>query len=58
MSDNMVLSKIFGRNRDDIIRDGKGLRNEEHRDLYLTLNMISGIKSRDMRWKGHVVCMG
>jgi hypothetical protein len=26
--------------------------------MYLALNTISGNKSRDMRWAGHVVCMG
>jgi hypothetical protein len=34
------------------------MREEEHHDLYLTLNMISEIKLRDMRWAGHIVCLG
>jgi len=41
---------------------GKGkwrrLHNEELNDLYFSPNIVRVIKSRRMRWAGHVACMG
>jgi len=34
------------------------LHNEELHNLYTSPNIIRVIKSRRMRWKGHVACMG
>jgi len=34
------------------------LHDEELYDLYLSPNIIQVIKSRIMRWAGHVACMG
>ena len=33
------------------------LHNEELNDLYCPLNIVRVIKSRRMRWAGHVACM-
>jgi len=39
-------------------RDWRKLHNEELNDLYPSSNIVGVIKSRRMRWAGHVVCMG
>jgi hypothetical protein len=36
----------------------KKLHNDELHDLYFLLNIVSVIKSRSMRWAGHVARMG
>jgi hypothetical protein len=52
--ENKVLRMIFGPKRDEV----RKLHNEELRDLYSSPSMIRIIKSRRMRWAGHVVRMG
>ena len=39
-------------------REKKKLHNEEHRDLYSLPNIVRVVKSRRMRWAGHVARMG
>ena len=56
--ENRVLRRIFGSKRDEVIRDGRKLHNEEHNDMYFSPNIIQVIKSRRMRCTGHVVRMG
>jgi hypothetical protein len=41
-----------------VTREQKTLNNEELNDLYPSPNIVRVIKSRRMRWAGHVVCMG
>jgi len=53
-----VLRTIFGPRRDEITGEWKKLHNEELNDLYCSLNIMRVIKSRRMRWAGHVVRMG
>jgi len=53
-----VLRRIFGPKRDKITREWRKLRKEELNDLYSLLNIVQVIKSRRMRWVGHVVRMG
>jgi hypothetical protein len=53
--ENMVLRRIFGPKRDEVI--GK-LHNEELNNLYSSPNIVQVIKSRRMRWAGHVAHMG
>jgi len=55
--ENRVLRRIFGLKRDDITREWRKLHNEELNDLYSTPNIVRVIKSRRMRWAGHVVRM-
>jgi len=56
--ENMVLRRIFGPRRDEVTWDWRRLYNEELNDLYSSPNIVRVIKSRRMRWAGHVACMG
>ena len=54
----MVLRRIFGPRRDDVTGEWGRLHNEELNDLYSSPNIVRVIKSRRMRWAGHVARMG
>ena len=54
----MVLRRIFGSRRDEVTGEWRRLHNEELNDLYCSPNIVRGIKSRRMRWTGHVARMG
>ena len=56
--ENMVLRRIFGPRRDEVTGEWRGLHNEELNDLYSLPNIVRVIKSRRMRWAGHVARMG
>jgi len=56
--EKMVLRRIFGRRRDEVTGEWRKLHNEELNDLYSSPNIVRVIKSRRMRWAGHVACMG
>jgi hypothetical protein len=56
--ENRVLRRIFGPKRDEATGDWRRLHNEELNDLYSSPNIIRIIKSRIMRWAGHVARMG
>jgi hypothetical protein len=56
--ENRVLRRIFGPKRDEATGEWTRLHNEELNDLYSSRNIIRVIKSRRMRWAGHVACMG
>ena len=56
--ENMVLRRIFGPGRDEVTREWRRLHNEELNDLYSSPNIVRVIKSRIMRWAGHVARMG
>jgi len=56
--ENRVLRRTFGPKRDDITKEWRKLHNEEPNDLYCSPNIVRVIKSRKMRWAGHVACMG
>jgi hypothetical protein len=51
-----VLRRIFGPKRDEVTGEWRKLHNEELRDLYSSSSII--IKSRRMRWEGHLARMG
>jgi len=52
------LRRIFGPKRDEITREWRKLHNEELNNLYCSTNIVRVIKSRRMRWAGHVARMG
>jgi len=56
--ENMVLRRIFGPRRDDVTGEWRRLHNEELNDLYSSPNTVRVIKSRRMRWAGHVARTG
>jgi len=56
--ENMVLRRIFGPRRDEITGEWRRLHNEELHDLYSSPNIVRVIKSRRMKWPGHVARMG
>jgi hypothetical protein len=53
-----VLSRIFGKKRDEVIEGWRKLHNEELHNLYGSPSIIRIMKSRRMRWAGHVTRMG
>jgi hypothetical protein len=56
--ENRVLRKIFGPKMDELIGSWRKLHNEELHNLYCSPSIIKNIKSRRMRWAGHVSRMG
>ena len=58
MFENRVLRRIFGPKMDEITGEWRKLHNEELRDLYSLSNIVRVVKSRRMRWAGHVASMG
>ena len=55
--ENRVLRKIFGLRRDEVMGEWRRLHNEELNELYSSPNIVRVIKSRRMRWAGHVARM-
>jgi hypothetical protein len=55
--ENRVLRRIFGPKRDEVKGSWRKLRNEELHNLYSSPSIIRMIKSRRMRWAGHVARM-
>jgi len=55
---NRVLRRIFGAKRDKVTGKWRKLHNEELNDLYCSPNIVRVIKSRRIRWAGHVARMG
>jgi hypothetical protein len=55
--ENRVLRRIFGPKRDEVTGEWGKLLNEELRDLNSSPSIIRIIKSRRMRWAGHVARM-
>ena len=53
-----ALTRVFGPKRDEVTGEWRKLHNEELNDLYCSPNIVRVIKSRRMRWAGHVVLMG
>jgi hypothetical protein len=52
-----VLRRIFGPKRDKVTGEWRKLHNEELNDLYSIPNTVRVVKSRRMRWAGHVARM-
>jgi hypothetical protein len=53
-----VLRRIFGPKRDEVREEWRKLHKEELNNLYSSPNIVRVIKSRRMRWVGHVARMG
>ena len=58
MFENRVLRRVFGSKRDEVTGEWKKLHNEDLSDLYSLPNIVRVVKSRRMRWAGHVARMG
>jgi hypothetical protein len=58
MSDNRVLRRIFGPKREEMAGGWRRLHNEELHNLYASPRTIRVIKSRRMRWAGHIAHTG
>jgi hypothetical protein len=56
--ENRVLRRLFGPKRDEVTGDWRKLHNEELRNMYSSPNIIKMMKSRRIRWAGHVARMG
>jgi hypothetical protein len=52
--ENKILRRIFGPKRDKVTGEWRKLHNEELRNLYSSPDIIRQVKSRRMRWTGHV----
>jgi hypothetical protein len=53
-----VLRRTSELKRDEVMGGWKKLQNEELHNLFSSPDVIRMMKSRRMRWVGHVACMG
>ena len=58
MFENRILRRIFGPKRDGVTGEWRKLHNEELNDLNCSPNIVRAIKSREMKWAGHVTRTG
>ena len=56
--ENRVLRRVFGPKRDEVTGEWRELHNVELSDLYSLPNIVRVVKSRRMRWAGHVARKG
>ncbi|KAJ4448528.1 hypothetical protein ANN_10546 [Periplaneta americana] len=56
--ENKILRNIFGPKRDEVTGEWRKLHNTELHELYSSPDIIRNIKSRRLRWAGHVARMG
>jgi hypothetical protein len=56
--ENRVLRRIFGPKGDEVMGEWRKLQSGELHNLYSSRDIIRQLKSRRMRWLGHVACMG
>jgi hypothetical protein len=56
--ENRVLRRIIGPKRDEVTGEWRRLHDNELNDLYCSPNIVWVVKSRQMRWAGHVARMG
>jgi hypothetical protein len=56
--ENRMLRRILGSKRDKVTNEWRKLHNGELHNLYSSRDIIRQIKSRRMRWVGHVARMG
>ena len=53
-----MLRRVFGPKRNEVTGEWRKLHNKELSDLYSLPNIVRVVKSRRMRWAGHVARMG
>jgi hypothetical protein len=58
VTENRLLRRIFVPKRDEVTGEWRKLHNEEHNYLYSSPNIIRVMKSRRMRWAGHIGSVG
>jgi hypothetical protein len=56
--ENRVLRRIFGPRNDEVTGEWRKLHNEELHNLYSSPDILRQVKSKRMRWAGHVARMG
>jgi hypothetical protein len=56
--ENRVLRRIFGPKRDEVTGEWRKLHSVELHNLYSSPDIIRQVKSRRMRWAGHVAHVG
>jgi len=56
--ESRVLRRIFGPRRDKVTGEWRKLHNKGLNDLYCSPNIFRVVKSRRMRWAGHVAAYG
>jgi hypothetical protein len=56
--ENRILRRIFGPKRDDVTGEWRKLHSEELHNLYSSPDIIRQVRSRRMRWAGHLARMG
>jgi hypothetical protein len=56
--ENKVLWTVFGPKKDEVTGEWRKLHNEELNVLYSLPHIVRVVKSRRMRWAGHVARMG
>jgi hypothetical protein len=56
VSEDRVL-RIFGPKTDEVMGEWRNMHNGELHNFYLSPDIIMQIKSKKMRWVGHVTCM-
>jgi hypothetical protein len=56
--ENRVVRRVFRPKRDEETGELRKLHNKELNDLYSLPNIVRVVKSRRMRWVGHVASMG
>jgi hypothetical protein len=56
--ENRVLRRVLGPKRDEVAGEWRKLHNKELNDRYSLSNIVRVVKSRRMRWAGHVARMG
>ena len=58
MFENRVLRREFEHKRDEVTGEWRKVHYEELSDLYSLPNIVWVVKSRRMKWAGHVARMG
>jgi hypothetical protein len=58
MFENRVQRRIFGQGRDEVTGEWRNLHSEDLHDLYSSPSIVKIMKSRRMRWAGHLARMG